>query len=201
MQFEIEGCLWAIFDPLHDSSPLVNADYYVGFPLTWKCGRWSWKLRGYHISSHIGDEFLLDHPRFVRRNPSAQYIDLFVAYELMQETRIFFGYGRIFGADESFPMKANYFGWGAECYLPYLRWNGWRHCVEGRPFLALFMRNLQEDGYQQDLTFALGYEFHKLTGLEGKLRAFLEWHQGHSLEGQFSRLKTDYFSIRLSYGY
>lgn len=201
MQFELEGALWAIFDPLHESSPLVNADYYIGFPLTYKCGRWSWKLRGYHISSHLGDEFLLEHPQFVRRNPSAQYVDMFVAYELLKDSRIYFGYGRIFQVDSTFQVKRNYFEWGAEVYLPFLNYCGWKYCVEGRPFFAMHMRNLEEDNYRQDGTYALGYEFHKLTGLEGKLRAFVEYHKGASLEGQFAIEHTDYWAIRFSYGY
>ena len=34
MQFDIEGALWAVFEQTEEFSPLVNADYYVGFPLT-----------------------------------------------------------------------------------------------------------------------------------------------------------------------
>ena len=72
LQIELEGGVWAIFDPLHDSSPLVDADYYVGVPITYAFDNWAIRLRGYHISTHIGDEFLLNHPHFDRRNPSIE---------------------------------------------------------------------------------------------------------------------------------
>ncbi len=61
LQFDVQGALWAVFDPLHESSPLIDADYYIGFPLTYAVGNWSFRLRGYHISTHIGDEFLINH--------------------------------------------------------------------------------------------------------------------------------------------
>lgn len=201
MEIDLQGALWAIFDPLHESAPLVNADYYFGFPLTWACGPWSWRLRGYHISSHIGDEFLLVYPGFNRKNPSAQYLDFFVAYQLSREIRIYSGYGRIFMVDSSFPIKRNYFEWGLETYFPYLRYDGAEYCVLGQPFYAMHFRYLQDDGYRQDATYVLGYELRKLSGMQGRLRAFMEYHKGTSLEGQFARDRTDYFSIRLTYGY
>ncbi|MDP1836569.1 MAG: DUF1207 domain-containing protein [Chlamydiales bacterium] len=201
MEIDLEGALWAIFEPLDDSAPLVNADYYVGFPLTWACGRWSWRLRGYHISSHIGDEYLIEHPGFDRRNPSAQYLDFFLAYQLTEAMRIYWGYGRIFMVDASFPVKRNYFEWGVETYFPYFNWDGYQYCVLGRPFYAMHFRFREDDNYREDATYVLGYELYKMTGLGGKLRGFLEYHKGASLEGQFCRFQTDYLSFRLSYGY
>ncbi len=201
MEIDLQGALWAIFEPLRESAPLVNADYYVGFPLTWGYGRWSWRLRGYHVSSHIGDEFLLNHPGFQRHNPSAQYLDFFLAFQITPAIRLYGGYGRIFMMDDSFPVKRNYFEYGAETYLPWCHWYNKDYCVLGQPFFAMHFRNLQDDDYREDSTFVLGYEFRNLTGMEGKLRAFMEYHKGQCLEGQFARFRTDYFSLRISYGY
>ncbi len=201
MEIDLQGALWAIFAPLHESSPLVNADYYIGFPLTWAYGPWSWRLRGFHISSHIGDEYLLLRPGFERHNPSAQYLDFFLAYQLSRDIRIYSGYGRIFMTDESFPVKRNYFEWGLETYFPYLRYDAPCYCVLGQPFYAMHFRYLEDDNYRQDSTFVLGYELRKLSGMQGRLRAFLEFHKGNSLEGQFARFRTDYLSFRITYGY
>lgn len=75
MEFGVEGAVWAVFAPLDESSPLIDADYYVGFPLVYAFDNWQFRLRGYHVSTHLGDEFLLNHPGFDRRNPSAEYLD------------------------------------------------------------------------------------------------------------------------------
>ena len=201
LQLDIQGALWALFDHLNESAPLVNADYYVGFPVTWACGQWSARFRVYHISSHIGDEYLLMNPNFDRRNPSAEYADLYVAYKPNPDMRFFGGYGYILHRDNSYRVHHNYFGWGLETYMPMFRWNLSQHCVLGQPYFAMFIRSLEEDHWKEDATYVLGYEFKKYSGCGGRLRLFLEFHTGASLEGQFSRCQTDYLSFRVSYAY
>ncbi len=50
------------FDLSAPSSDLINTDYVVGVPLSWRSGGWSTRVRLYHQSSHLGDEFLLGRP-------------------------------------------------------------------------------------------------------------------------------------------
>lgn len=199
LQVELEGAVWVIFDPLHYSSPLVNADYYGGMPITYAYGPLSFRLRFFHVSSHIGDEFLLNHPDFVRLNPSAEYIDLFGSYQITPELRIYAGYGYIVQADPSFPFKRNYFEWGVETYFRRFQFYLPRHCLSGEPYFAMHFRAREDNDYQEDSTYVLGYELSKHSGLCRKLRIYLQYHQGFSCEGQFSRKRTDYFSIRSSY--
>ena len=45
------------FDLSAPSSDLINTDYVVGVPLSWRSGGWSTRVRLYHQSSHLGDEF------------------------------------------------------------------------------------------------------------------------------------------------
>jgi hypothetical protein len=201
LQIELEGALWAVFDPLHYSSPLVNADYYMGVPITYAIGAWSLRLRMFHISSHIGDEFLLNHPGFNRLNPSAEYIDLFVSYQFNHELRIYAGYGYIVQRDTSFPFKRNYLEWGLETYFRRGQFYLPQHCLSGEPYFAMHFRARQDNDFREDATYVLGYEFSKHSGLCRKWRVFMQYHQGFSCEGQFSRQRTDYFSLRTSYWY
>ena len=39
-----------------------TADYRVGVPLTYGIDNWQFKFAGYHLSSHLGDEFAIAHP-------------------------------------------------------------------------------------------------------------------------------------------
>jgi len=59
VQLGIAGGVFAQFDMRSQSYDLLNADYMVGLPLTFRYGRFSGRLRPYHQSSHLGDEFLL----------------------------------------------------------------------------------------------------------------------------------------------
>jgi hypothetical protein len=64
VQLSLSGAIFAQFDLGADSYDLLNADYIVGIPLTIRRNAFSMRLRIYHQSSHLGDEFLLrsEHP-------------------------------------------------------------------------------------------------------------------------------------------
>lgn len=201
LQIDLEGALWAIFDPLHDSSPLLNADYYVGIPITFAFDRWGFRLRAYHISSHIGDEFLLDHPGFHRRNASAEYVDFFISHDLTDEIRVYSGLGYIVAQDKEFRCKRFYAEAGAELRLPKLGFLSCKDQLYGLPFYGMHLRARGNNRRHMDMTYVLGYEFGKLCGIRRRMRIFAEYHDGYSVEGQFCKLATHYFSLRMSYGF
>jgi|SRR5215471_1207155 len=59
IQLSLEGAVFAQFDLNTRSYDLINADYVVGVPVTMRRGPLSARLRVYHQSSHLGDEYLL----------------------------------------------------------------------------------------------------------------------------------------------
>jgi hypothetical protein len=201
LEFALEGCLWAVFDPITYSSPLVNADYYVGLPITYAFCRWSFRLRLYHVSSHIGDEYLLNHPDFDRRNPSIEVLDFFVSNYLTDEIRLYGGIGWLVQQDTSFKCGRVFLEAGTEVRMERLGFVSCANKLAGWPFFASHFRFQDHMDQHIDQTYAIGYEFQKLSGLYRCLRIFAEYHDGYSVEGQFRHLPTNYFSIRLSYGY
>ena len=201
LQIDIEGALWACFDPLAYSSPLMNADYYGGVPITYATDNWEVRLRLFHISSHLGDEFLLNHPGFDRRNPSAEYLDFFISHDFTDEIRLYAGLGYILAQDKEFPMDPFYSAIGAELRLLSLGFTDKEDRLYGCPIYAMHFRQNGDFKHHIDSTFILGYEFGKVVGLCRKLRFFMEYHDGYSCEGQFSKYPTNYFSVRTTYGF
>jgi len=202
LQIELEGALWACFDPCHESAPLLNADYYVGIPITYAIDQWSFRLRAFHISSHLGDEFLLNHPGFDRRNPSAEYLDFFFSYDWTDEIRLYGGFGGIVQQDHTFATPSRlYSECGFELRLDSLGFTDYRQSLYGTPFFAADFRFRGEHRRHLDSTYVLGYEFGKMSGLCRKVRLFMEYHDGYSVEGQFSKIATNYFSLRMTYGF
>jgi hypothetical protein len=203
LEISLEGALWAVFDPLHESSPLMNADYYVGVPITYAFGPWSFRLRGFHISSHMGDEYLLDHmdhPRFKRENPSAEYLDFFVSH-YQDDIRLYGGLGIVAHMDDSFPIGRFYAEAGAELHMSQLGFVDLHDQIYGRPYYGMHFHFQTKHEEHINQTYVLGYEWGKLCGLQRILRVFLEYHDGYSCEGQFYIFPTNYFSIRMSYGF
>src|SRR5262249_8803445 len=71
LRVTLEGGVFAQFDLNTPSDDLINADYVIGLPLTYRRGPFSTRLRFYHQSSHLGDEFVL-RSRIPRENFSFQ---------------------------------------------------------------------------------------------------------------------------------
>ncbi|NGX58137.1 MAG: hypothetical protein K940chlam3_01042 [Chlamydiae bacterium] len=197
----IEGNVWAIFQHTRESAPLINADYYVAIPITYAYRCWAFRVRLYHISSHLGDEFLCNNLGFDRRNPSSEYIDFFMSWVPNCDIRIFGGAGFIVRRDETFQHRRLYFEYGFDYYFPVARWFIPKSCVLGRPFLGAYIRNREDNDYKFDGTFVYGYEWSRLYCDYKKIRVFMEYHTGYSLEGQFSRLRTEYAAFVVYYGY
>ena len=59
VQIGLEGAVFSQFDLNSQSQDLLNADYVLGLPITWRWRGLSGRLRPYHQSSHLGDEFVL----------------------------------------------------------------------------------------------------------------------------------------------
>lgn len=81
VQLGISGGVFAQFDIGSESWDLINADYLIAIPLTMRLNGFSTRLRIYHQSSHLGDEFLLrsDHPD--RENLSFEALDLLLSQD------------------------------------------------------------------------------------------------------------------------
>jgi hypothetical protein len=59
IQIGLEGSVFAQLDLNTESHDLINADYVLGLPVSWRWRMLSGRLRAYHQSSHLGDEFVL----------------------------------------------------------------------------------------------------------------------------------------------
>ena len=207
LQIGIEAAVWSVFNYQNvphkngETCELVNADYYVGLPLTYAFDRWSFRLRGYHISSHLGDEFLINHQSYLekRKNPSMEAIDFFTSYQFSRHLRFYAGPGAVVHSDRSFKIKTLYVQGGAEVRL--LGRKLYYHKLYGTPFFAMHLELWEQRNWNLDSTFKLGYEWSKLQGVGRKVRVYIDYHQGYSYEGQFFNERTQYGEFGFSWGF
>jgi hypothetical protein len=199
LQLDIEAGIFAVFDLDHPSACMFNTDFFVALMPTYAVDRWSYRFRLWHLSSHVGDEFLLANPNFDRCNVSDEGVDFFASYQFCRPIRIYGGIGYIITRDREFPEGPLYFECGAE-----VRAFGCRDCYNKlyiQPFLAMHFRSWEEHSFSIDQTYALGVEWSKIQGVGRRFRLFMEYHDGFSKEGQFVREKTNYMAIRMTYGF
>ncbi len=204
LQIDIGACVWADFDinpknhPHGEWAELITTDYILEIPLSYAINKWSYRLRVYHISSHLGDEFMCNQTDVLRVNPSFEALDFFVSFQATNGFRLYAGPGFILNSDNSYPMKTFYAEYGLEWRFMGLRYH--YHRLYGAPFFAADFQNWQVNHYKLSTTLQLGYEWSKLQGAGRKVRLFGEYHNGYS-EGQFFKLHTTYYAIRLSWGF
>ena len=207
LQIGIQAGVWAVFnfDHVHqrkaNTCELMNTDYLVGLPLTYAFDKWSFRLRVYHISGHLGDELMRVRPKFVkhRHNPSFEALDWIWSYQMSSGLRLYGGPGWVFASDPTFKLDPFYVKWGTEVRLFGKKLN--YHRLYGTPFFAAHMENWQQQNWELNQFYKLGYEISKMQGVGRKMRVYLEYHRGYSYEGQFFNKKTQYGQVGLSWGF
>lgn len=94
LQLGVAGAVFAQFDLGTASYDLLNADYLIGVPLTFRAGPISARARVYHQSSHLGDELLVRDTAIKRENLSFESAELLLSLDLSAL--------RVYGGGEDF---------------------------------------------------------------------------------------------------
>ncbi|MDD3813848.1 MAG: DUF1207 domain-containing protein [Desulfocapsaceae bacterium] len=193
LQLSILAGLFAQFNMDNESSDLINADYTIGIPATYRYGDHSLRLRLYHQSSHLGDEFLLGANPPNRINLSYEATELIYSYE-WREFRVYGG-GEYLIHKEPSDLKPLSAHWGVEYRgsTP-LGWNG-------RPIAGVDIKNLEEHEWTNDTSVKIGLEFGNPNPGQRRLRLMAEWYKGFDPHGQFYNNKVEYYGLGLSLGF
>jgi len=185
----LQGGVFAIFDMDAESHDLLNADYLVGVPLSYRKGPLSGTVRVFHQSSHLGDEFLL-RTRVQRVNLSYEGIDIKLSYEWFDRAlRLYGGGGYLFDRDPS-RLRPWSVQFGFELQSPWTLLGG-----ALRPIFATDLQTREENGWNTDVSVRTGLQLESVHVLGRKLQLMLEYFNGHSPNGQFYRDKVDYFGL------
>lgn len=112
VQLDVIGSIFAQFDLGAASNDLINADYLIGLPFTFRRSGFSTRVKVYHQSSHLGDEYLLRGASIERDNLSFESIELLASQET-GPLRVYAGGERVFRREpDALPSKL--FHGGAE---------------------------------------------------------------------------------------
>jgi hypothetical protein len=105
VQLDVVGSIFAQFDIGAASNDLINADYLIGLPLTFRRRGFSTRVRLYHQSSHLGDEYLLRSEDIERQNLSFESVEILASQEI-GPLRLYAGGERIFRREpDTLPSK------------------------------------------------------------------------------------------------
>jgi hypothetical protein len=184
----IQAAVFALFDLDSESLDLINADYWVGIPLSYRREAFSSLLRLFHQSSHLGDEFLLRN-RTDRINLSYEGLDLKVSYESSELMRLYVGSGVIMRKEPE-DLKRWSFQYGFELNSPWTLLAGKLKPIAGADF-----KNREESDWDIDKSLRLGFEVESRKMLWNRLNLLFEYFNGHSPHGQFYERSIQYLSL------
>ncbi len=191
LQFGAEGAVFAQFNLDAPSFDLINADYLVGLPLTFRVAGFSARFRVYHQSSHLGDEYLLSqHPE--RINLSFESAELILSQEL-GPIRLYAGGESTFRRVPS-SVAARLGHAGLE-----LRPASFG---AGRLVAALDVKLVDDGGWKAAWSARAGIEIARLPGAGGPSRVvslLAHYYDGAAPYGQFYRQNIRFYGIGLHF--
>jgi Protein of unknown function (DUF1207) len=175
-QLDVEGSAQVRLDP-DENLDLRSVDFRAGAPLTYGYGRHRIKLAYYHLSSHLGDEFLAAHPTFTHVNFTREVLSLGYAYFVTENLRLYGEAGWAFHSDVSENWE---FLFGLE-YAP-ARPTGLR----GAPFFAVHGHLREELNYSGNFVVQAGWAW-RGDRSSHLLRTGLHYYNGLSDQYSFFR--------------
>jgi hypothetical protein len=193
LQLDIVGSVFAQFDLGTPSSDLINADYVVGFPLTFRRSGFSLRAKVYHQSSHLGDEYLLRDEEIQRENLSFESVELLASQEA-GPLRAYVGMERLFRRNPA-ALAGQLVHAGLE-----LRRG---RAGPSRLVAGIDVKTTRQHDWSPAISARLGLEVARsaAAGHPGRLVAFLlEVYDGPSPYGQFFQDDITYVGIGFHLG-
>ncbi|MBI5041922.1 MAG: DUF1207 domain-containing protein [Gammaproteobacteria bacterium] len=182
-QIGLQGAVFALFNLDAPSYDLVNADYWLGIPLSVRRGPLSYLTRIYHQSSHLGDEFLIGNPDIPRINLSYEDWETLTSYE-WKLWRFYGGGGVILNSEPNLdPLHVQM---GAEYRRPQA-FLGWQFVG------AADWQANQEQNWQGSGSYQMGFAIDGHANRE--IRFMLEHYRGYSPNGQFYNERLRYTGL------
>lgn len=193
LQLGLVGAIFAQFNLSTASCNLVNADYVIGIPVTFRHGGTSLRFRLYHQSSHLGDELLLGGNPPERVNLSFEAVELVLSQE-WRGWRVYGG-GEYLIHKEPADLKPASAHWGLE-------YRGSKPLVwKGRLLGGIDLKSLEEHDWALDTSVKAGLEFGRPDPGHRRLRLLGVWYRGFDPRGQFYVNEVEYYGLELSLGF
>jgi hypothetical protein len=193
VQLDVVGSIFAQFDLGAPSNDLINADYLIGLPLTFRRSGFSTRVKVYHQSSHLGDEYLLRSAGIDRANLSFESIEFLLSQEL-GPLRVYAGGERIFRREpDTLPSKL--FHGGVEL------WTGRVGSI--RLVSGLDLKSTDLHDWSPAVSGRVGLEVARRGAGDHPPRLvtlMLELYRGPSPYGQFFQDDISYFGVGLHFG-
>ncbi len=189
-QLGIEGAGLVRLD-LDEDRDVMASDFRFGIPLTWGNAFYQVKCGYYHLSSHVGDEFLLKNPGFPRLNFSRDVLVLGISLSPRELWRVYGEAGYAFYSDVSEQWE---FQFGID-YAP-----SGATGPRGKPFAAVNGHLREEVDFGGNVVLQAGWAW-RGSPSSGMLRTGVEYYNGKNDQFSFFNDSEQKFGFGVWYDY
>jgi hypothetical protein len=190
-EVDIDGAVFPRILPW-EAYDLMSADFRFGIPITYGGQRVQTKLEFYHISSHVGDEYIFAHPGTQTDDYTWDGIGWGLSWYVNENLRLYeeieYGYGT------GGPAKPLEFQFGID-FSPVWTFGSRR----GAPFLAMNAHLYQMLNYSGSFVLQTGWQWRGTTG--NTLRLGLEYFTGFSDQYEFYNQREDKIGLGVWYDF
>jgi hypothetical protein len=190
IELGVEGAAIVRLD-LREEIDLRSTDYRAGVPIAWGNEWRQWKLAYYHLSSHLGDEFLLKNPDFPLFFQARDVLVLGYSHYVTDRLRLYGEVGWAFRAKASEPWE---FQFGVE------RAPRTRTGLQGEPFFAVNGHLRQELNFGGGLNVQAGWAWRSDVSSH-LLRLGMQYYNGASTQYAFLPYHEQQLGIGLWYDF
>lgn len=174
-QLDMEGGAQARVDPQQESD-LEAVDFRFGLLSTWRFSRHSFKAGYYHLSSHIGDEYLIRNPTFNRTNYVRDSAVVGYTFDMIEDMSVYGEVGYAAGAEGG--AKPLEFQYGYQ-YTP-LRAYGFR----GAPFFGINGHTREDFNWITSVNTVAGWQW-RGEQTNHLFRLGLQYYTGPAIQWEF----------------
>lgn len=197
-QLNMDASVFTQFDMFGENGKfhryMRNADYKISLSYNWQKNNWQFRLRGFHISSHLGDDYLLHNGLDVYKNNPVNYeqLDIMAAYK-KDSWRYYGGIG--YGIRPTFRVgderRRLAFQLGA-MYEKQLK-------KKNKSFvLGIDNRILAQNNFYPGTKIGSGFGFH-LPNYDKTFYLLLEVYNGHTPYGKFEAQRCRWLGLGFNF--
>lgn len=174
-QLDVEGAALARVLPGTVSTMLEATDYRAGLLVTWAEGPWHAKAGYYHLSSHLGDEFVIANPGHPRFNYVRDSAIVGVTYDIDNDWQTYGEVAYAFSAEDGAePLELQY---GIQ-YSPLV------FGQRGAPFVAVNGHSREDFDFMTSITAQAGWQW-RGTLSQRLWRVGVQYYNGPALQYSF----------------